>query len=78
MHDALCVVRSLVKKRFMIPGGGVAESELTLKLSEWSKTLTGMKAYCVRAFAEVVFTTPHPHSMLKPVGTHPLDAAEPC
>ena len=53
VHDALCVVRSLVKKRFMIAGGGVAETELAVKLSEWSKTLVGMKSYCVRAYAEV-------------------------
>ena len=59
VHDALCVVRSLVKKRFMIAGGGVAESELSVKLAEWAKTQTGMKAYCVRAFAEVMGTARH-------------------
>lgn len=37
----------------MIAGGGVAETELAVKLSEWSKTLVGMKSYCVRAYAEV-------------------------
>jgi T-complex protein 1 subunit delta len=28
VHDALCVVRSLVKKRFVISGGGSAEAEI--------------------------------------------------
>lgn len=55
IHDALCVVRSLVKKRYMIAGGGAPEAEVALKLNEWSKTLTGVKSYCVRAFAEVKF-----------------------
>ena len=32
VHDAQCVVRSLVKKRFMIAGGGAAEAEISLKL----------------------------------------------
>jgi hypothetical protein len=42
-----------VKKRFIIAGGGVAETELAVKLAEWAKSQTGMKGYCVRAFAEV-------------------------
>jgi T-complex protein 1 subunit delta len=53
LHDALCVVRSLVKKRFLIAGGGSPEAEMSLRLSQWAKTLTGVKSYCVRAFAEV-------------------------
>ena len=53
VHDALCVVRSLVKKRFMISGGGSPEAEMSLRLSQWAKTLTGIRSYCVRAFAEV-------------------------
>lgn len=55
IHDALCVVRSLVKKRYMIAGGGAPEAEVALRLTEWSKSLTGVKSYCVRAFAEVIF-----------------------
>jgi T-complex protein 1 subunit delta len=54
IHDALCVVRSLVKKRFLISGGGSPEAECSLRLSQWAKTLTGIKSYCVRAFAEVI------------------------
>ena len=53
IHDALCVVRSLVKKRYMIAGGGSPEAECAMRLTMWSKTLTGVKSYCVRAFAEV-------------------------
>jgi T-complex protein 1 subunit delta len=53
VHDALCVVRSLVKKRYMIAGGGSPEAECALQLTMWSKTLTGVRSYCVRAFAEV-------------------------
>ncbi len=53
LHDALCVVRSLVKKRFLIVGGGAPEVEVALRLSRWSKELTGMTSFCVRAFAEV-------------------------
>jgi len=53
LHDALCVVRSLIRKRFLIAGGGAPEIEVARQLTDWSKTLTGMHAVCVRAFAEV-------------------------
>ncbi len=53
VHDALCVVRSLVKKRYLIAGGGAPEAECALRITQWSKTLTGVASYCARAFAEV-------------------------
>lgn len=53
IHDALCVVRSLVKKRYLIAGGGAPEAECALKITQWAKTLTGVSSYCARAFAEV-------------------------
>ena len=28
IHDAMCVVRSLIKKKFMIPGGAAPEMEV--------------------------------------------------
>jgi len=35
LHDALCVIRCLVKKRFLIAGGGAPEIELSIQLSKW-------------------------------------------
>ena len=32
IHDALCVVRSLVKTRGLLPGGGAPEAEISVKL----------------------------------------------
>lgn len=58
LHDALCVIRCLVKKRALIAGGGAPEIELSLRLSEYSRTLIGMEAYCVRAFAEALEIIP--------------------
>lgn len=71
VHDALCVVRSLVKKRFMIAGGGVAETELTVKLTEWAKSQTGMKGYCVRAFAEALEVVPY--TLAENAGLNPIN-----
>ena len=59
VHDALCVVRSLVKKRYMIAGGGAPEADCALELNNWSKTLTGTKSYCVRAVAEALEIIPY-------------------
>jgi len=39
LHDALCVVRCLVHKRFLIPGGAAPEVELNVQLSRWAKSL---------------------------------------
>jgi T-complex protein 1 subunit delta len=57
LHDALCVVRSMVKRRYLIAGGGAGEAEVALRLTQWAKTLTGVTSYCVRAFAEVIILT---------------------
>jgi T-complex protein 1 subunit delta len=54
IHDALCVIRCLVKKPFLIAGGGAPEIEVALRLAERSQALTGSEAYCVRAFAEAM------------------------
>ncbi|GIZ03500.1 t-complex protein 1 subunit delta [Caerostris extrusa] len=48
LHDALCVIRCLA----LIAGGGAPEIELSLRLAEYSRTLQGMEAYCVRSYAD--------------------------
>jgi len=32
LHDALCVVRAIVKTRFLVPGGACVEMEVSQKL----------------------------------------------
>ncbi|XP_065183614.1 T-complex protein 1 subunit delta-like [Sycon ciliatum] len=58
LHDALCVIRCLVKKRALIAGGGAPEIEMSLRLMEHANELTGMDSYCVRAFAEALEVIP--------------------
>jgi len=41
IHDALCVVRSLVKCRGIVSGGGVPEIEIALRLADFARTLKG-------------------------------------
>ena len=70
LHDALCVVRSLVKKRYLICGGGSPEIELSLRLAEYANTLDGMASYCVRAFAEAMEVIPF--TLAENAGLHPI------
>eukprot|EP00008_Paramoeba_atlantica_P014983 CAMPEP_0201481648 /NCGR_PEP_ID=MMETSP0151_2-20130828/5928_1 /ASSEMBLY_ACC=CAM_ASM_000257 /TAXON_ID=200890 /ORGANISM="Paramoeba atlantica, Strain 621/1 / CCAP 1560/9" /LENGTH=529 /DNA_ID=CAMNT_0047863961 /DNA_START=78 /DNA_END=1667 /DNA_ORIENTATION=+ len=70
LHDALCVVRSLVKMRYIISGGGSPEIELSLRLNEYSKKLTGKESYCVRAFAEALEVIPY--TLAENAGLHAI------
>lgn len=58
LHDALCVVRCLVKKRALIAGGGSPEIHISRLLSEYAQTLSGMEAYCFQAYAEALEVIP--------------------
>ncbi|KAJ3565009.1 hypothetical protein NP233_g7917 [Leucocoprinus birnbaumii] len=58
LHDALCVVRCLVKKRALIGGGGAPEIHVSRLLSQYAQTLKGMEAYCLQAYAEALEVIP--------------------
>ncbi|GAB2215623.1 hypothetical protein Drorol1_Dr00020012 [Drosera rotundifolia] len=70
LHDALCVVRCLVHKRFLIAGGGAPEIELSRQLGAWAKVLHGMESYCVRAFAEALEVIPY--TLSENAGLNPI------
>jgi T-complex protein 1 subunit delta len=58
LHDALCVIRCLVKKRALIAGGGAPEIEVANKLSTKARELTGTEAICWKAFADAMEVIP--------------------
>lgn len=61
-----------VNFRALIAGGGAPEIELALRLTEYSRTLSGMESYCVRAFAdamEVIPSTLAENAGLNPIST---------
>lgn len=70
LHDALCVVRALVKKRFLIAGGGAPEIEVSQGLQKWAKTLTGTQGYCATAFARAMEIIPF--TLAENAGMHPI------
>jgi len=70
LHDALCVVRCLVKKRALIVGGGAPEIHVSRLLSQYAQSLTGMEAYCFQSYAdalEVIPTTLAENAGLNPI-----------
>lgn len=71
LHDAQCVVRCFVKKKYMIAGGGAAESEASLRLHEYAQGLTGADAYCFQAFADALELIPY--TLAENAGMRPID-----
>lgn len=71
IHDALCVVRCLVKKRALIAGGGAPETEIALALMAHAHTLVGPEAYCFRAFAEAFEVIPF--TLAENAGLNPIE-----
>eukprot|EP00730_Choanoeca_flexa_P004374 TRINITY_DN11675_c0_g1_i3.p1 TRINITY_DN11675_c0_g1~~TRINITY_DN11675_c0_g1_i3.p1 ORF type:complete len:531 (+),score=156.11 TRINITY_DN11675_c0_g1_i3:45-1637(+) len=70
IHDALCVIRCLVKKRAFVAGGGAPEIECALRLAEYAKTCSGAEAYCIRAFAEALEVVPF--TLAENAGLNPI------
>lgn len=59
LHDALCVVRALVKQRSLVPGGCCCEMEVSQKLQSHSREIFGTNSYCVRAYGESLELLPY-------------------
>lgn len=51
IHDALCVVRNLVRDNRIVYGGGSAEIACSILASETSNQIPGVEQYAVRGFA---------------------------
>mmetsp|Transcript_48820 Transcript_48820/g.97757 ORF Transcript_48820/g.97757 Transcript_48820/m.97757 type:complete len:530 (-) Transcript_48820:39-1628(-) len=71
-HDALCVIRSLVRRRFLLGGGGSVEIEISTILKQFSKSITGLDSYCINAFAgtlEIIPYTISENAGLEPIET---------
>ena len=70
LHDALCVVRSIIKRKAMVPGGSAPETEIAVKLSELANKTQGFKSYCFKAFSDALEVIPYTlaeNAGLKPV-----------
>ncbi|KAI9672973.1 MAG: T-complex protein 1 subunit epsilon [Caeruleum heppii] len=58
LHDALCVVRNLVKDNRVVYGGGAAEIACSLAVEEAAVKSPGLEQYAMRAFADALDAIP--------------------
>lgn len=71
LHDALCVIRSIVKKRAIIAGGAAGEIEIAMKLGTFARQeATGMNAFCTRAYADAFEIIPY--TLAENAGLQPI------
>jgi T-complex protein 1 subunit epsilon len=58
LHDAMCVVRNLIKDNRIVYGGGSAEISCSLAVKKYADTVTGVDQYAIRAFADALDDIP--------------------
>merc|ERR1711902_122637 len=58
MHDALCVVRNLVRDNRVVYGGGAAEISCALAVSKAADKIKTIEQYAFRAFADALESVP--------------------
>mmetsp|Transcript_99703 Transcript_99703/g.137081 ORF Transcript_99703/g.137081 Transcript_99703/m.137081 type:complete len:284 (-) Transcript_99703:130-981(-) len=58
LHDAICVVRNMIKNNNIVGGGGATELACSLAVSREADKIKGVEQYAVRAFADALEEIP--------------------
>lgn len=58
LHDAICVVRNMVRNQSVVGGGGSAELACSIEISKEADKIKGVEQYAVRAFADALEEIP--------------------
>ncbi|KAL5010427.1 hypothetical protein ScPMuIL_012732 [Solemya velum] len=58
IHDALCVIRNLVKDNRIVYGGGAPEIACSLAVADVADKISTLEQYAMRAFSEALESTP--------------------
>lgn len=72
IHDALCVVRNLVRNNNIIYGGGATEISCSLAVSRAADKYPGLEQYAIRAFADALDAVPI--ALAENTGLSPIEA----
>jgi len=72
LHDAICVVRNLIRDNRIVYGGGAAEIACSLKVSEAADAVGTIEQYAMRAFADALENTPC--ALAENSGLSPIEA----
>ncbi|KAI8495567.1 PREDICTED: T-complex protein 1 subunit epsilon-like [Branchiostoma belcheri] len=70
IHDALCVVRNLVRDHRIVYGGGASEIACSLAVSEAADKNPSIEQYAMRAFADALDAIPM--ALAENSGLHPI------
>ena len=58
LHDALCVVRNMVRDNRIVYGGGAAEISCSLAVGAAADKIASLEQYAMRAFSDALETIP--------------------
>uniref|UniRef100_A0A8W8NBP3 CCT-epsilon n=1 Tax=Magallana gigas TaxID=29159 RepID=A0A8W8NBP3_MAGGI len=58
IHDALCVIRNLVKDSRIVYGGGAPEISCSLAVAEAAKKISTLEQYAMKSFSEALESVP--------------------
>lgn len=58
LHDAICVVRNMIKNNNIVGGGGATELACSLAVNREADAIKGVEQYAVRAFADALEEIP--------------------
>ncbi|XP_048727665.1 T-complex protein 1 subunit epsilon-like isoform X2 [Ostrea edulis] len=58
IHDALCVIRNLVKDNRIVYGGGAPEISCSLAVAEAAKKISTLEQYAMKSFSEALESIP--------------------
>ncbi|MDH5199907.1 MAG: thermosome subunit beta [Candidatus Bathyarchaeota archaeon] len=72
LHDALSVVRDVVREPKIVAGGGAPEIEVARRLRRYAEGLSGRERLAVSAFAEALEVVPT--TLAENAGMDPIDA----
>jgi T-complex protein 1 subunit epsilon len=72
LHDAICVVRNLIRDNRIVYGGGAAEIACSLKVSDEADKVGTIEQYAMRAFADALENTPC--ALAENSGLQPIEA----
>ncbi|KAJ1911273.1 T-complex protein 1 subunit epsilon [Tieghemiomyces parasiticus] len=72
LHDAMCVVRNIVRDNRVVYGGGAAEISCSLAVSREADQISGLEQYAIRAFASALDAVPL--TLAENSGLPPIDS----
>ncbi len=58
LHDAICVVRNMIKNNNVVGGGGATELACSIAVAQEADKIKGVEQYAVRAFADALEEIP--------------------